>query len=81
MGYWKQSEEGASLQCKGELTWGDAPADIMGNALREICDVFLFDRDRLPTEEEVKAGLLFSLSTSLKRAEERHKAPQEPATV
>lgn len=78
MGYWQQNEQGVSFaQAKSheELVWGDQPADIMGNALKEIVSVFLRDRDRLPTEAEVKAGLLFSLPYALKKAESDAKAP------
>ena len=65
MGYWKQNEEGHSLQCEGDMIWGDQPADIMGAALKEIIDVFQRDQERLPTEAEIKAGLLFSLRVAL----------------
>lgn len=67
MGYWIQNEKGNSLQLEGEMIWGDAPADIMGNALHGIIGVFIRDRDRPPTEAEVKAGLLFSLNAALDR--------------
>lgn len=69
MGYWKQGEDGESFALEGELVWGDAPADIMGAALKEIITVFRQDRGRLPTEAEIKAGLLFSLRVALERAE------------
>ena len=75
MGYWRQSEQGKSLQVGGNLVWGDQPADIMGNALKKIIVVFQRDRERLPTEDEVKAGLLFSLRVALERAESAVKAP------
>lgn len=75
MGYWRQNEQGASLQCEGNMIWGDRPADIMDKALKGIMAAFLRDRDRLPTEEEIKAGLLFSLRGALKRAESDAKAP------
>ncbi|KKN75215.1 hypothetical protein LCGC14_0382140 [marine sediment metagenome] len=68
MGYWKHGEDGESFALDSELIWGDSPADIMGNALKEIISVFQRDRDRLPTEAEIKAGLLFSLRTALERA-------------
>ncbi len=68
MGYWKQSEEGHSLQICGDLIWGDQPADIMGAALKEIIAVFQRDKGRPPTEAEIKAGLLFSLRGALERA-------------
>lgn len=71
MSYWKQNEEGHSLQEQDALIWGDAPADIMGNALEKIISVFQRDRERLPTEAEVKAGLLFSLRVALEKARAR----------
>ncbi len=67
MGYWKQNEKGHSLQ--GEMIWGDAPADIMDLALQEIIAAFQRDKSRSPTEDEIKAGLLFSLHGALERAE------------
>lgn len=72
MGYWKQNEQGVSFadaKNHGELIWGDWPADIMGAALKEIIAAFEQDRNRLPTEAEIKAGLLFSLKTALETAE------------
>jgi hypothetical protein len=68
MGYWKQGADGESFALDSDLIWGDSPADIMGNALKEIISVFQRDRERLPTEGEIKAGLLFSLRVALKRA-------------
>ena len=70
MGYWEQNEQGVSF-AQGEtheMIWGDQPADIMGTALDEIISVFRRDRERLPTGEEIKAGLLFSLAGALERA-------------
>lgn len=68
MGYWKQNEQGHSLQCEGDMIWGDQPADIMDLALQKIVSVFQQDWGRLPTEAEVKAGLLFSLRVALERS-------------
>ncbi len=68
MGYWKQNEQGESLQCEGDMIWGDQPADIMGHALDEIIATFHRDVGRKPTEVEIKAGLLFSLHGALERA-------------
>lgn len=62
MGYWRASATGESLQVEDTgLIWGDRPADIMDQAIRDILDVFQEDRDRDPTEAEIRAGLLFSL--------------------
>lgn len=74
MGYWKQSEQGASLQTEGDLIWGDQPADIMGDALEKIISVFEQDVGRPPTETEVKAGLLFSLRVALDTAAKREES-------
>lgn len=68
MGYWKQGEDGHSFAMDSELIWGDQPADIMGNALEEIIAVFQRDWDRLPTQAELNAGLLFSSRSALERA-------------
>ncbi|KKM08346.1 hypothetical protein LCGC14_1724810 [marine sediment metagenome] len=70
MGYWNQTESGASLvNYPTGLIWGDQPADAMDEALEKIIDYFRRDWERLPTEAEVKAGLLFSLSVALERAQ------------
>ena len=74
MGYWRQNEKGESLQCEGDMIWGDQPADIMGAALKDIFAAFQQDRKRLPTEAEVRAGLLFSLPAALDRAQKDSKA-------
>lgn len=68
MGYWQQDEDGCSFAMESELVWGDAPADIMGGALKRIIAVFKQDMGRPPTEAEVRAGLLFSLRGALERA-------------
>ncbi len=68
MGYWKQGVDGESFALDSELVWGDAPADIMGAALKEIIAVFQQDRERLPTQAELNAGLLFSSRSALERA-------------
>ena len=69
MGYWNQTEEGHSLVRENTgLLWGDQPADAMGDALDRIIGFFKRDLGRLPTEAEVKAGLLFSLSVALSSA-------------
>ena len=68
MGYWKQGEDGHSFALDSELIWGDQPADIMGAAIKEIISVFQRDRERLPTQAELNAGLLFSSRFQLERA-------------
>jgi hypothetical protein len=61
MGWWGASEEGHSLQPDSEIMWGDAPADILDNALDEIDKAFKSEVGRLPTQTELKSGLLFAL--------------------
>lgn len=68
MGYWKHGEDGHSFALDSELIWGDSPADIMGAAVEEIIEVFRRDRERLPTQAELDAGLLFSSRPALERA-------------
>lgn len=71
MGYWQQTKDGHSLTMEDTgLIWGDQPADIMGAALDEIIRVFTRDRGCLPTEAEVKAGLMFSLPHALEKAQD-----------
>ena len=71
MGYWNQSETGASLVMEDTgLVWGDQPADAMDDALDRIIAFFKRDVGRLPTEAEVKAGLMFSLPVALENAQE-----------
>ena len=70
MGYWNQTEEGHSLiQEDTGLIWGDSPADIMDKAIDKIIKLFQKDWNRNPTEQEIKAGLLFSLHVALADAE------------
>ena len=71
MGYWEQNENGVSFaQSRNHetLIWGDQPADIMGAAVKEIIAVFQRDRGQPPSENEIKAGLLFCLPVALERA-------------
>jgi hypothetical protein len=51
MGYW-ESNDGL---------WGDPPADVMGDALQEVVVSFLRDVRRLPTKQEIRDGLEFTL--------------------
>lgn len=59
MGYWHSNEEGHSFT--GELTWGDAPADVLDDAVDEIIKIFERDVGRKPTKTELIAGMKFSL--------------------
>lgn len=58
MGYWDSDEEGNSFT--GNLVWGDAPADIMDDAISLIVKVFEQDVGRKPTAVELLAGFRFS---------------------
>ena len=62
MGWWGQDSEGRSLQEGTELVWGDGPADTLDEALAEIDKQFVSAWGRVPTVEELTAGLLFSTS-------------------
>lgn len=70
MGWWKQDTEGHSFVEESELRWGDGPADIMGPALGAIFTQFQEKYGRKPTEEELKAGLMFSARWMLETATE-----------
>lgn len=69
MGYWKSNEDGSSFAIDSELIWGDAPADIMDDAIEKIIESFKKDLGRLPTLEELKSGLLFSADTILSESQ------------
>lgn len=60
MGYWSESREGDD-EAQATLLWGDHPADIFGDAIDHIKVAFLRDVRRLPTREELRRGLEFSL--------------------
>lgn len=62
MGWWRADEEGGSLHLEETgMIWGDEPADIMSDALKKIFEAFKQDYGRMPSERELKGGLLFSL--------------------
>lgn len=68
MGYWNQTREGMSLITKPTgLVWGDAPADAMDKMLTAVVTAFMEDLGRMPTEDEIRAGLEFSMSGGLGR--------------
>lgn len=73
MGYWSQDRSGTSFAVDDlHMTWGDAPADIMGDALERIVGCFEGDLGRKPTQNEILAGLRFSLIFN--ELEDREKA-------
>lgn len=53
MGYWG-GEDGGPI-------WGDQPADVMDDAIREIVDIFRSDWNRNPTTTEMLGGFMFSM--------------------
>lgn len=67
MGYWKMENDKAlilpdSTEEKATGTWGDYPADIMGNAIDKIIEVFVEEVGQQPTKLELVAGLMFHLN-------------------
>src|SRR4051812_2636262 len=63
MGYWATDPEGHSFVTKGadvKMIWGDAPADVMDEALAKIVKIFQEDVGRKPTMEELIAGVRFA---------------------
>lgn len=61
MGYWESASNGASFAQDSNLIWGDAPADVMDDAIERVVGVFLEDLGRVPKIDEIRAGLEFSL--------------------
>jgi hypothetical protein len=57
MGYW---EQGDPVNGK-TMFWGDQVADVLGDALDHVVVTFVRDMRRLPTREELRRGLEFSL--------------------
>ena len=86
MGWWKTDETGKSFAPRGELTWGDIPADRMG----EIMDEFAIVCGRHPTLEEIVAGYRFSIGRKtvaearaearVRRTPLRHRGKQKAKT-
>lgn len=68
MGYWASDPFGNSFAGgvrhadeADEYIWGDAPADIVDNALEGIIRVFQEDVGRSPRRSELLSGFLFSV--------------------
>lgn len=62
MGWWQATEGGASLALEDTgLLWGDGPADVLDRAIDEIVVEFEQAQGRKPTNDELLAGLRFSL--------------------
>lgn len=62
MGWWNQNVDGVGVTVGGDgsLMWGDAPADLIDDAIVEAILAFRDGVGRYPTAAEVWAGLLFS---------------------
>jgi hypothetical protein len=58
MGYWGHTPKGK----KKELIWGDAPADVLDNAVDQIIGIFVSDMGRKPTKAELLYGMEFCSS-------------------
>jgi hypothetical protein len=63
MGYWSTNEQGVSFAAAegDQMIWGDAPADIMDEALEDVVKTFADGVGRRPTKAEIRAGLEFAL--------------------
>lgn len=63
MAYWPATPKDAFISADpdADTLWGDRPADIFDEALRQITVDFLQNFDRKPTKDELRAGLEFSL--------------------
>lgn len=63
MGYWTTNKDGESFATNPgpEMIWGDAPADIMDQAIADINKAFLRDVGRNATTAEIIAGVKFSM--------------------
>lgn len=62
MGWWDTNKQGESFakEPEVEMLWGDAPADILDDAIVNIVKVFQRDLGRKPTVDELIAGMRFS---------------------
>jgi nitrogenase molybdenum-iron protein alpha/beta subunit len=66
MGYWRMQGSHSILfreVPEEEVTgvWGDAPADIIGDAVDRIIETFQDEFGRMPTKTELQNGLLFTI--------------------
>jgi len=63
MGWWQANKSGARRgNAATGLLWGDIPAGFMGEAVDNIRAAFLAEWRRLPSNDELRAGLEFSLA-------------------
>lgn len=62
MGWWDTNKDGESFAKEPdvEMVWGDAPADILDDAIVKIVHTFQQALGRKPTIDELIAGMRFS---------------------
>lgn len=80
MGWWEHGPEGHSFVRSSDdddnlMLWGDGPADIIDNAIHAIKIEFLRDLGRMPSKQEIIAGIMFSTAVLDDLAEEPKDAP------
>lgn len=80
MGWWEQGRDGSSFTRTSEddsslLMWGDGPADLVDGLLYDLKIEFLRDLGRMPSKQEIIAGLKFSTRVLDDLAEEPKLAP------
>lgn len=64
MGWWSSDKDGHSFAPEAEdprdqMLWGDEPADVMADAIFKIKIAFMRDLNRLPSADEIVAGIKF----------------------
>lgn len=85
MGWWEQGRDGSSFERSSVdddnlMMWGDGPADLVGKFLYELKIEFLRDLGRMPSQDEVIAGLKFSTRVLDDLAKQPYEVPHATAT-
>ncbi len=80
MGWWEHGRDGhsfvrSSVDDNNLMMWGDEPADIIGDAIHAIKIAFLRDLGRMPSKDEIIAGIKFSTAVLDDLAEQPYEAP------
>lgn len=80
MGWWEHGLEGHSFVRSSDdddnlMMWGDGPADEIDNAIHRIKIEFLRDLGRMPSKQEIIAGIMFSTAVLDDLADEPKDAP------
>ena len=80
MGWWEHGRDGhsftrSSVDDNNLMLWGDGPADIIDNALYRIKIEFLRDLGRMPSKDEIIAGIKFSTAVLDDLADQPYEAP------